>query len=138
MARNSSPARDVAQWEAWLAAHHERQSGVWLKIAKTGSDHASITLMDALDSALCYGWIDSQRKACDAAYYLQRYSPRRAKSPWSKRNVNRVEALMALGRVRAPGLVEVLADTADGRWDAAYESQRNASVPPDLATALAH
>lgn len=127
---------DVAQWEAWLAAHHERQSGVWLKIAKKGSGRVSITLMEALDLALCYGWIDSQRKAYDAAYYLQRYSPRRSKSPWSKLNVDRVEALMAVGRVRAPGLAEVLAAKADGRWDAAYESQRNASIPPDLATAL--
>lgn len=127
---------DVAQWEAWLAAHHERQSGVWLKIAKKDSGNVSITLMEALDIALSYGWIDSQRKAYDAAYYLQRYTPRRSKSPWSKLNVDRVEALMAVGRVRAHGLAEVLAAKADGRWDAAYESQRNASVPLDLATAL--
>src|SRR5215510_12051142 len=102
---------DAAQWEAWLAAHHEQQCGVWLKIAKKGSGTVSITLLEALDIALCYGWIDSQRKAYDTAYYLQRYSPRRAKSPWSKLNVERVETLMAVGRVRAPGLAEVLAAT---------------------------
>ena len=127
---------DAAQWESWLAAHHEQPGGVWLKIAKQGSGKGSITIREALDIALCYGWIDSQRTAYDAAYYLQRYSRRRPKSPWSKRNSDRAEALMAAGRLRAPGLAEIRAAKADGRWAAAYESQRTASVPPDLAVAL--
>jgi uncharacterized protein YdeI (YjbR/CyaY-like superfamily) len=127
---------EVTQWESWLADHHEQSSGVWLPIAKKGSDKVSVTISDALDVALCYGWIDSQRKGYDANYYLQRYSPRRPKSPWSKLNVERVEALIDAGRMRAPGLAEVAAAQADGRWAAAYESQRNASLPPDLAAEL--
>jgi uncharacterized protein YdeI (YjbR/CyaY-like superfamily) len=127
---------DVRKWESWLAEHHEQSSGVWLLIAKKGSDKASVTIDDALDVALCYGWIDSQRKGYEADSYLQRYSPRRPGSPWSKLNVERVEALIDAGRLRAPGLVEVAAAQADGRWAAAYASQRNAGPPPDLAAAL--
>lgn len=127
---------NVAEWEAWLADHHERLDGVWLKLAKKSSAHRSITHVEALEVALCYGWIDSQRKSYDEIYFLQKYSPRRPRSSWSKVNVERVEALSAAGRMRAPGLAEVAAAKADGRWDAAYVSQRNASIPPDLATAL--
>lgn len=86
---------------------------------------------------MCYGWIDSQRKALDADYYLQRYSPRRAKSPWSKVNVDKAEALIAAGRMREPGIAAIEAAKADGRWEAAYEAQRNATIPDDLAAALA-
>jgi uncharacterized protein YdeI (YjbR/CyaY-like superfamily) len=125
-----------AEWESWLANHYDQQDGVWLRIAKKGSCKVSITITEALDVALCYGWIDSQRKSYDQMYYLQRYSPRRAKSPWSMINVRKAEALMAAGRMQAPGLAEIHAAQADGRWDAAYESQKNASVPPDLAAAL--
>lgn len=96
----------------------------------------SVTIGDALDAALCYGWIDSQRKSYDTNYYLQRYSRRRPKSPWSKLNVARVEALIGSGRMRAPGLAEVAAAQADGRWAAAYEPQHNATLPTDLAAAL--
>jgi uncharacterized protein YdeI (YjbR/CyaY-like superfamily) len=128
---------DAAQWEAWLAGHHDRVDGVWLKIAKKGSGRTSLTIRDALDGALCYGWIDSQRRSYDESYYLQRYSRRRSTSSWSKVNVDRVEELTAAGRMRPPGLAEVAAAKADGRWDAAYESQRTATVPPDLAAALA-
>src|SRR5260370_37011976 len=120
---------DAAQWESWLAAHHEQPGGVWLKIAKQGSGKGSITIREALDVALCYGWIDSQRNAYDAAYYVQRYSRRRPKSPWSKRNSDRAEALMAAGRLRAPGLAEIRAAKADGGRAAAYESQRNNWIP---------
>jgi uncharacterized protein YdeI (YjbR/CyaY-like superfamily) len=127
---------DVTNWESWLADYHERSSGIWLLIAKKGSDKVSVTISDALDVALCYGWIDSQRKSYDTNYYLQRYSPRRPKSPWSRLNVERVEALIDAGRMRAPGLAAVAAAQADGRWAAAYEPQRNARVPPDLAAAL--
>ena len=128
---------DAAQWEAWLAAHHDTAADAWLKIAKKGSGVTTVTIAEALDLALCYGWIDSQRKAHDDSYYLQRYSRRRARSAWSRVNVDRVEELTAAGRMRAPGLAEVAAAKADGRWDAAYQSQRTAEVPPDLAAALA-
>jgi uncharacterized protein YdeI (YjbR/CyaY-like superfamily) len=128
--------KDAAQWESWLADHHELRAGVWLKIAKKSSGMASVTPTEALDVALCYGWIDSQRKAYDEVCFLQKYSRRRPKSAWSKINIDKVEALTAAGRMRAPGLAEVSAAKADGRWDAAYESQKNATVPPDLAAAL--
>lgn len=127
---------DAAEWETWLADHHGRSNGVWLLIAKKGSDAASVTIGDALDVALCYGWIDSQRKGYDADHYLQRYSPRRPRSPWSKLNVERTEGLIAAGRMRAPGMAEVAAARADGRWAAAYASQRTAGLPPDLEAAL--
>ncbi|MFI0409124.1 YdeI family protein [Actinomadura sp. 3N508] len=128
---------DAAQWEAWLAGHHETEGGVWLKIAKKGAPATLITIREALDVALCYGWIDSQRKSCDEHSYLQRYSRRRKGSPWSRVNVERVEELTAQGRMRPPGLAEVAAARADGRWDAAYAAQRDVTVPDDLAAALA-
>ncbi|MFB9717357.1 YdeI/OmpD-associated family protein [Planobispora longispora] len=128
---------DAARWEAWLAEHHGDEGGVWLKIAKKGSPVAAVTIGQALDVALCYGWIDSQRKAHDEHCFLQRYSRRRKGSPWSRENVERVEALTAAGRMRPPGLAEVAAAQADGRWEAAYVAQRDATVPPDLAEALA-
>jgi len=128
---------DAAQWEAWLAQHHARSEGVWLRIAKKGGGKASVTLSEALDSVLCYGWIDSQRKGYDQTYYLQRYSPRRPKSPWSRLNVERAAVLIAAGRMQPAGWVEIEAAQGDGRWDAAYESQRNVRMPPDLVAALA-
>jgi uncharacterized protein YdeI (YjbR/CyaY-like superfamily) len=127
---------DVTQWESWLADHHEESSGIWLLIAKKGSDKQSVTISDALDVALCYGWIDSQREGYDTNHYLQRYSPRRPGSAWSLLNVERVEALIDARGMRAPGMAEVAAAQADGRWAAAYEPQRNARLPPDLAAAL--
>ncbi|WP_199432097.1 YdeI/OmpD-associated family protein [Qaidamihabitans albus] len=126
-----------AQWESWLAEHHDRTAGVWVKIAKKGSGRTSVTLAEALDVALCYGWIDSRRKTYDEHHYLQRYSPRRPGSSWSQVNVGKVEALTAAGRMREPGLAAISAAKADGRWEAAYQSQRDATVPPDLADALA-
>lgn len=128
---------DAAQWESWLADNHERAAGVWVKIAKKGSAKTSVTIAEALDVALCYGWIDSHRRSCDEDYYLQRYSPRRPTSSWSQVNVDKVEALIAAGRMREPGFAAIRAAKADGRWDAAYQSQRNATIPPDLAAALA-
>ncbi len=127
---------DAAEWEAWLAANHDRAPEVWVKIAKKSAPDTTITLSEALDGALCYGWIDSIRRGYDAHHYLQRYSPRRPRSPWSQVNVAKVEALLAAGRMRAPGLAAVEAARADGRWAAAYASQREATVPEDLATAL--
>jgi uncharacterized protein YdeI (YjbR/CyaY-like superfamily) len=128
--------KDATQWESWLANHYDLQAGVWLKIAKKSSGIASVAVTEALDVALCYGWIDGQRKSYDEAYFLQKYSPRRSKSSWSKVNVDKVGALIAAGRMRASGLAQISAAKADGRWDAAYESQRNATIPPDLAAAL--
>jgi len=115
---------DAARWESWLADHHRRKTGVWVKIAKKGSGEASVTLAEVLDVALCYGWIDSQRKAHDEDHYLQRYSPRRPNSPWSRVNVGKAEALVAAGRMREPGLAAMLTARADGRWDAAYHPRR--------------
>jgi uncharacterized protein YdeI (YjbR/CyaY-like superfamily) len=128
--------RDAAAFATWLAGHVAQQAGVWLKVAKKGSGIASLTDDEAVDLGLCYGWISGQRKSLDAVYYLQKYVPRRARSRWSRVNVDKVEELTAAGRMRPSGLAEVAAAKADGRWDAAYESQRNATVPPDLASAL--
>jgi uncharacterized protein YdeI (YjbR/CyaY-like superfamily) len=128
---------DAAEFEAWLAEHVDRSVGVWLKIAKKGSRIASLTDDEAVDVGLCYGWISGQRKALDGLYYLQKYVPRRRNSRWSRVNVRKVEELTASGRMRPSGLAEVAAAKADGRWDAAYESQKEATVPPDLAAALA-
>jgi len=127
----------VKQWQSWLAEHHAQSSGLWLLIAKKGSSKVSITISEALDVALCYGWIDSQRKGYDTDYYLQRYSRRQSKSPWSKINVGRAEALIAARRMRKPGLAAIAAAKADGRWSAAYTSQRNtSSLPLDFSAAL--
>lgn len=128
----------AAEWESWLAAHWQRPTGVWLKIAKKGAGVAGVTIDQALDVALCYGWIDGTRRRLDETSYLQWYCPRRPRSSWSKMNVARVEALTAAGRMQPPGLAEVQAAKADGRWEAAYASQRTATVPPDLAAALDH
>ncbi|TDC51425.1 hypothetical protein E1281_20425 [Actinomadura sp. KC345] len=103
---------DAAEWEMWLVAHHDTEGGVWLKIAKKGSGATSVTIAEALDVALCNGWIDSQRKSCDEDFYLQRYSRRRKGSPWSRVNVEKAEALTAAGRMRPPGLAEVAAARA--------------------------
>ncbi|HEX6424100.1 MAG TPA: YdeI/OmpD-associated family protein [Acidimicrobiales bacterium] len=127
---------DASQWESWLAANHGRSTGVWLKIAKKGSGRRSVTIGEALDVALCHGWIDSQRRTCDEHHYLQRYSPRRASSAWSQVNVDKAEALIAAGRMREPGLAAIRAARADGRWEAAYQPQREVTVPDDLAAAL--
>ena len=128
---------DAAGWESWLAAQHGVRAEAWLRIAKRHSGITSVTVTEALDVALCFGWIDGQRKALDDVWFLQRFSRRRPRSSWSKVNVAKFEALVAAGRMQPAGLAEVAAARADGRWEAAYESQRTAAVPPDLATALA-
>jgi uncharacterized protein YdeI (YjbR/CyaY-like superfamily) len=128
--------RDAAEFEAWLEAHADLQAGVWLKIAKRGSGIASLTSDEAVDVGLCFGWISGQRRALDADHYLQKYVPRRPRSRWSQVNVAKVHELIAAGRMRPSGLAEVEAAMADGRWAAAYEPQRTATVPPDLAAAL--
>ena len=129
--------RDAAAFEAWLEQHADRQAGVWLKLAKQGSGIPSLTSDEAVDIGLCFGWISGRRRSLDETHYLQKYVPRRPRSLWSQVNVAKVEALTAAGRMRPSGLAEVSAAQADGRWDAAYASQRTAAVPPDLAAALA-
>ncbi|HKA07760.1 MAG TPA: YdeI/OmpD-associated family protein [Gemmataceae bacterium] len=139
-ARDDAPViafRDASAFEAWLDEHVDLPAGVWLKLARKGSGVPSLTDDEAVDIGLCYGWISGQRKSHDEVYYLQKYVPRRPRSRWSQVNVAKVEQLLAAGRMRPSGLAEVEAARADGRWAAAYEPQRNATVPPDLAAALA-
>jgi uncharacterized protein YdeI (YjbR/CyaY-like superfamily) len=128
---------DAVGWESWLAAEHGVRADAWLRIAKKHAGIALIRLPEALDVALCFGWIDGHRKSLDDVSFLQRYSRRRPASSWSKVNVAKAEALLAAGLMRPAGLAEVEAAKADGRWEAAYESQRTAAVPPDLAAELA-
>lgn len=125
-----------AAWETWLAAHGDAP-GVWLKIAKKDTGATSVSYSEALDVALCHGWIDGLKRSCDAQYFLQRFTPRKAKSLWSKLNIARVEKLVDAGRMRPAGLREVDAAKADGRWDAAYQSASVMDVPPEFAAALA-
>ena len=124
-------------WDAWLAGHHADSPGLWLKIAKKGSAGRSISYSDALDVALCHGWIDGQKGRHDDDYWLQRFTPRKPGSKWSKINTERAEVLIASGRMRPAGLREVERARADGRWEQAYESQSRMTVPEDLARALA-
>ncbi len=125
------------QWAAWLAAHHaDTPDGLWLKIAKKESGIPTVTYAEALEEALCYGWIDGQKSGVDEAWWLQRFTPRRPGSRWSKVNTQKALALVAQGRMQPPGLREVEAAQADGRWERAYESQAAAQVPPDLQAAL--
>ncbi|MBW5251269.1 MULTISPECIES: YdeI family protein [Streptomyces] len=133
---NALPFARAAQLESWLEEHHADRAGLWLKIAKRDSGVESVSAAEVIDSALCFGWIDGQRKSFDAVYYLQRITPRRRRSAWSLINVEKVEALTEAGRMRAPGLAEVEAARSDGRWAVAYPSQSRATVPDDLAAAL--
>lgn len=129
---------DVDHLDAWLAAHPAPHPGLWVKVAKKGTGIASVSAGDVNDVALCHGWITGNRRRLDEAYYLQRITPRRPRGDWSMVNVRRVEELTAAGRMRPGGLAEVNAAKADGRWAAAYESQKEATVPEDLAAALEH
>jgi uncharacterized protein YdeI (YjbR/CyaY-like superfamily) len=128
---------DVAAWRAWLREHHGDVAGVWLTLAKKGADApTSLTYAEALEEALCHGWIDGQLRGGDASSYRQRFTPRTRRSGWSKRNVESAERLMAEGRMHASGLAAVESAKADGRWDAAYAGQASIEVPADLAAAL--
>jgi uncharacterized protein YdeI (YjbR/CyaY-like superfamily) len=124
-------------WEAWLGAHHADSPGVWLMIAKKGAPERTVTYPDALDVALCQGWIDGQKRRLDDHYWLQRFTPRGPRSKWSKVNTEKAAALIESGRMRPAGLRQVEQAQADGRWDAAYEPQSRIGVPGDLAAALA-
>lgn len=122
--------------EAWLERHHGSSPGIWLRIGKKGAAEPSVSYPEALESALCYGWIDAQKRAGDTVSWLQRFTPRKARSVWSRINREKAEALIAARRLRPAGLREVERARADGRWDAAYDSQSRATVPPDLQAAL--
>jgi uncharacterized protein YdeI (YjbR/CyaY-like superfamily) len=125
-----------AELEAWLEQNGAGSGGVWLKIAKKGAAEPSITYAEALELALCFGWIDSQKRGLDEEHFLQRFTPRRPRGRWSKINREKAEALLEAGAVRPAGLVEVEAAKADGRWEAAYEGARTAKVPEDLQREL--
>lgn len=124
------------EWEAWLEAEHASSDGVWLKFAKKGSGVTTVVYAEALDVALCFGWIDSQVMTLDERFYLQKFTPRRSRSKWSKINVEKIEALTKAGRMRPAGLEQVELAKADGRWNAAYSSPANMTEPPDLKKAL--
>ncbi len=123
-------------WEAWLSQNHRKASGVWLRIAKKGSKIRSLTHAEALDSALCFGWIDAQKRLESASAWLQRFTPRGQRSIWSKINRQKATAMIECGRMRDSGLKEVLRAKKDGRWERAYDSPRNATVPDDFLAAL--
>ena len=124
-----------AELEAWLEENPDGD-GVWLKIAKKGTPEPSVTYAEALELALCFGWIDSQKRGLDETHFLQRFTPRRPRGRWSKINREKAEALIEAGRMRPAGLAEVEAAKADGRWEAAYEGQKSAQVPADLQREL--
>jgi uncharacterized protein YdeI (YjbR/CyaY-like superfamily) len=123
-------------WERWLAEHHDEPDGVWIKFARKGSGIPSVTQPEALETALRFGWIDGQARSLDERFYLQRFTPRRARSMWSKRNREIATALIAAGRMEPPGLREVERAKADGRWEAAYDAPSGATVPEDLQREL--
>ncbi|CAJ0813644.1 hypothetical protein LMG19087_01834 [Ralstonia wenshanensis] len=123
-------------WEAWLETHGEAAAGVWLRIAKRSAEQSTVSYAEAVESALCYGWIDGQKQAEDEHHWLQRFTPRTAKSIWSKINTAKAEALISAGRMRPPGLRAVDLAKQDGRWEAAYSSASTSTVPDDLQQAL--
>jgi uncharacterized protein YdeI (YjbR/CyaY-like superfamily) len=131
-----------AAWRTWLRAHHARSTGVFLRIEKTSAKTSAktrtpLTYATALEAALAWGWIDGLKRTLDAGAWLQRFTPRTKRSGWSKINRAKAEALIAAGAMEAPGLAEVERARRDGRWDRAYDGARAATVPPDLAKALA-
>ncbi len=128
--------KSARAFETWLGKHHATSSGLWLKIAKRGADEPSVTYAEAVEIALCWGWIDGQKKSLDAQHFLQRFTPRRPRSVWSKINVDKVAALIAAGRMQAPGYAQIEAAKVDGRWARAYDGARTSAVPEDLQAAL--
>ena len=128
---------DAAAWEAWLAAQPRDVPGVWLKLAKKSAGAASVSKAEAIDGALCHGWIDGQLNPYDEHWWLIRFTPRKPRSIWSETNRSRAGELIAAGRVAAAGQAEIDAAKADGRWGGAYAPQSTIAMPDDLATALA-
>jgi uncharacterized protein YdeI (YjbR/CyaY-like superfamily) len=129
--------KSQADWERWLDKNQSRTDGVWLKYAKKDSGIKTLNHSEAIDAALCYGWIDSQAKGFDEKYYLVKFTPRRAKSVWSKINVERAARLIAEGKMKPAGLAQVEAAKTDGRWERAYAGQATAEIPEDFKAALA-
>lgn len=123
-------------WESWLTKHHATSSGVWLRIVKKNSNMKGPSYEAALDAALCFGWIDGQKDSFDGDYWLQRFTPRKPRSKWSRINVEKAVRLTKEGRMKSAGLTQIKMAKADGRWDAAYEPQSAGSVPDDLRRAL--
>ena len=138
MTSRPDPRRFATQraFEIWLRKNHASSDGAWLLIAKVGADKPTVTYPEAVDVALCYGWIDGQKKSIDAYHWLQRFTPRRVRSVWSKANRAKAEALIQSGRMRPSGMAEIDRARSDERWDAAYEGARTAVVPSDLQAAL--
>ncbi|QBD81416.1 hypothetical protein EPA93_37765 [Ktedonosporobacter rubrisoli] len=126
-----------AEWEAWLKEHHAEAKGIWLKFAKKASQIASINYAQALEEALCYGWIDGQKASFDEQHWLLKFTPRRPKSIWSQINREKALALIEAGKMQPAGLQQIERAKADGRWDAAYASQKNSDIPADLQSELA-
>jgi len=124
------------EWANWLAAHHNTAVGVWLQLVKKAAARSSISYDEALEEALCYGWIDSQKRSYDDESWLQRFTPRKARSSWSKVNREKAEKLIANGRMQPAGLQEVDRAKADGRWTSAYDSQSTSDMPPDFQAEL--
>lgn len=123
-------------WETWLQKNHENSSGVQLQIAKKGSGYTSVTYAEALDVALCYGWIDGQKLPMDDKFFIQKFTPRRAKSVWSKVNTEKAEQLIKQGKMQSAGMKQIEVAKADGRWEAAYASQKNMEIPEDFQAEL--
>lgn len=128
--------KDQKEWTAWLARRHADSVGIWLKIAKKASGIRSVSYDEALEAALCYGWIDGQKKSCDESTWLQKFTPRGPKSVWSRVNREKAEALIASGKMKRAGRKAVESAKQDGRWEAAYDSQRRAAVPDDFQAEL--
>ena len=139
MAATEQPIMTFAtqeEFRAWLEAEHATSDGIWMKVAKKGTGIPAMSHDEVLDVALCFGWIDGQRKGLDETYYLQRWTPRRKRSPWSKRNVDKVAKLIEAGLMQPAGFAEIERAKADGRWDRAYHGASSATVPDDLQAAL--
>jgi uncharacterized protein YdeI (YjbR/CyaY-like superfamily) len=130
------PFESQEEWEQWLAENHDTAPGMWLKIAKKASKILSVTYPEAVDSALCYGWIDGLKHRYDDQYWLQRFTHRRPRSKWSKRNRQQAEWLIEQGRVQPAGMKEIEEAKKDGRWDKAYAPQKEIMVPDDLQQEL--
>jgi uncharacterized protein YdeI (YjbR/CyaY-like superfamily) len=130
------PFASPAEWEKWLEDNHAVSDGVWIKMAKKDTGIESVRYPEVLESALCFGWIDGRRETLDEHFFLQRFTPRRSRSKWSRINREKAERLAAEDRMRQAGLAEVERAKADGRWEAAYEGQKSITVPDDLQHAL--
>ena len=130
------PFSKSLEWEQWLEQNHAVSKGIWLLMYKKATGIASVNYAQVLDVALCYGWIDGQRKSIDELSYMQRFTPRRARSIWSKRNIKHIACLTKEGRMKLAGLKEAEAAKADGRWEQAYDSPANMSLPDDFLTNL--